>query len=143
MRYHYRNQKGFTLAEAMIATVILSVAAVSVLLPFTTGAILRAEGTQSTLASKLAGDLIEEITSLDFDQIVSTYNYTEAKGSVRDAAGAVFTDSNYANFSRKVATKYVYVPQESGDGAVKYIMATVAVYYDGRSILTVNRLITR
>lgn len=143
MRYHYRNQKGFTLAEAMIATVILSVAAVSVLLLFTTGATLRAEGTQSTLASKLASDLIEEITSLDFDQIVSTYNYSEAKGSLRDAAGAVFTDSNYANFSRKVATRYVYVPQESGDGAVKYIMATVAVYYDGRSILTINRLITR
>jgi len=91
----------------------------------------------------VTNNLIEEITSLDFDQIVSTYNYSEAKVSVKDASGAVFTDSNYANFSRKVATKYVYVPQESGDGAVKYIMATVAVYYDGRSILTVNRLITR
>jgi hypothetical protein len=146
MKDCYRSKirsKGFTLAEAVIATVILSVTAVSVLLPFTTGATLRAEGVQCTLGSKLASDLIEEVSSLNFDQIAGSYNYTEAKGNLRDASGTLFTDPVYEKFSRKVESRYVYVTQESGAGSAKYIMATVTVYCDGRSIAVVNRLITK
>ena len=65
-----KNQKGFSLAEAMIATVVLGIAAAGVLLPFTSGATVRAEGMRRTLAAKLASDLMEEIIGTEFDQII-------------------------------------------------------------------------
>ncbi len=138
---HELKNKGFSLAEAMIATVVLGIAAAGMLLPFTSGAALRAEGAHRTLAAKLAGDLMEKVINTPFGYIVSSYNYTEPQGQVKDTNGAVFTDSNYANFSRDVSCEYVYVPQESGTEEPKFIRATVRVYYSGRETAVINRLI--
>jgi prepilin-type N-terminal cleavage/methylation domain-containing protein len=143
MKTNYKNRKGFTLAEAMIATVVLGIAAVGVLLPFTSGAAVQAEGTRSTLAAKLAGDLMEEIIKNPFDQIIVSYDgYTEAQGQVKDVTGVVFTDSNYTNFSRDAACEYVYVSQENGFGEPKFIRIIVRVYYSGKEIATITRLVS-
>ncbi|MCX5635261.1 MAG: prepilin-type N-terminal cleavage/methylation domain-containing protein [Planctomycetota bacterium] len=139
----YKNPNGFTLAEAMIATVILGIAAAGILLPFTSGQVVRAEGVHRTLGAKLAADLMEKIVNTPFNQIVASYNYSEAKGQVKDSAGVVFTDLNYANYSRDVSCHEVYVPQESGTGQSKFILATVKVYYSGKQIVIINRLITK
>ena len=97
------RHKGFSLAEAMMATVVLSIAAAGVLLPFTGGAAVRAEGRRSTLASKLAADLVEQIIRTDFEQIVTAYDgYAEAQGHVKDAGGVVFTDP--AGLARPLGT---------------------------------------
>lgn len=131
-----------------MATVILGIAAAGVLLPFTTGAAVQAEGAYRTLAAKLAADLIEEIVDTPFDQIEGSFNYTESQGQVKDTREEVFSGSNYANFSREVSCGYVYVPQEKrviqsdGQAEVKFILATVSVYYQGREIVVLNRLIT-
>ena len=166
MSSNYKNQKGFTLAEAMIATVVLGIAAAGVLLPFTSGAAVRAEGTRRTLAAKLAGDLMEEIVSRpfhdpdgtsydynpgpeagentfsDFDNVDDFDGYTESQGQVKDASGIVFTDLNYAGFSRDVICEYVYMPQENGDGDLKFIRIIVRVYYRGGEIATISRLVS-
>ncbi len=87
------NAKGLTLAEAMIATVILSIAAAGVLAPFVAGASVRAEGQRMTLAAKLAADLTEQIVNTDFDSVVSTWDgFAESQGQVKDITGAVFKD---------------------------------------------------
>jgi len=137
------RRAGFTLAEAMMATVVLGIAAAGVLVPFTSGAAVRAEGMRRTLGAKLASDLIEEIINTPFEQIVAGYDgYSEAQGQVRDAGGVVFTDSNYARFSRDSLCDYVYVPQESVAGVPKYIRITVRVYYSGKEIAAINRLVS-
>ena len=138
------KRKGFTLAEAMIATVVLGIAAAGLLLPFTSGAAVRVEGMRRTLGAKLAADLMEEIISAPFDQIVAGYDgYAEPEGQVKDASGIVFSGSNYAKFSRNVSCEYVYVPQESGTGKLKFIRVTVRVYYSGKQIAIINRLISK
>ncbi len=144
-RTHYcLGRQGFTLAEAMMAVVVLGIAAASVLLPFVSGAAVRAEGINRTLAARLAGDLMEEIVNTPFDQIVSSYDgYSEPQGQVKDAAGVVFVDPNYTRFSRDVSCQYVYVPQESGTEDPKYIRVTVQMYYDGREIATIHRLVSK
>ncbi|MHC4070881.1 MAG: type IV pilus modification PilV family protein [Planctomycetota bacterium] len=144
-RTHYcTSKRGFTLVEAMMAVVVLGIAAAGVLLPFTSGAKVRTEGIRRTLGARLAGDLMEKIVNTPFDQIVAAYDgYSESEGQVKDAAGTVFTDSNYAGFSRNASCGYVNVPQESGAGALNYIRATVYMYYDGREIATVNRLVSK
>jgi prepilin-type N-terminal cleavage/methylation domain-containing protein len=143
-RARNRNRKGFSLAEAMVATVVLGIAAAGVLLPFTTGAKVRAEGTRRTLAAKLASDLMEEIVNTPFDQVVGQYNgHTEIQGEVKDANGVVFSDLNYANFSRDASCAYVYVePQSAPFAAPNFIWATVRVYYSGGEMVVINRLIS-
>lgn len=140
----YKNPNGFTLAEAMIATVILGIAAAGILMPFTSGQVVRAEGVHRTLGVKLAADLMEKIVNTPFNQIVAGYNgYSEPKGQVKDSADVVFTDLNYVNFSRDVSCSSVYVPQESGTGQSKFILAAVRVYYNGKQIAIINRLISK
>ena len=146
MRIKFKNPNGFTLAEAMIATVILGIAAAGILLPFTSGQVVRAEGVHRTLGAKLAADLMEKIVNTPFNQIVAGYNYSEPKGQVKDSAGVSFvsTDLNYANFSRDVSCSEVYVPGESGTWQSKlFILATVKVYYSGKQIVIINRLISK
>ncbi|MHC4619812.1 MAG: type IV pilus modification PilV family protein, partial [Planctomycetota bacterium] len=76
-----KNRSAFSLAEAMIATVVLAIVAAGVLLPFTSGAAAQAEGLRRTLGAKLAGELMEKIVSTPFDEIVTTYDgYAEAQG---------------------------------------------------------------
>ena len=137
------NAKAFTLAEAMMATVVLGIAAAGVLLPFTSGAAVRAEGMRRTLGAKLASDLMQEIVNTPFNQIIAAYGaFSEAQGLVKDAGGVVFTDSNYAMFSRESICNYVYVTQESGTGAAEFILITVRVYYSGNEIAIINRLVS-
>ena len=133
---------GFSLAEAMLATVILSIAAAGVLLPFTGGARIRVEGIHRTLAAKLSADLMEQIVNTPFTQIVASYDgYVEPQGQVKDAEGTVFADTRYANFSREVNCEYVYMPQENGTTDPRFVCATVRVYYLGTQIAIIRRLI--
>lgn len=146
MNYELRTKhKGFTLAEAMVATVVLGIAAAGALLPFTSGAAVRAEGMRRTLGAKLAGDLMEEIIGTEFDDIINKYGtYTEPQGHIISDfyTGAEFTDPMYANFGRDVSCEYVYAPQESKAGELKFIRTTVRVYYSGEQIAIINRLIS-
>lgn len=136
-------RSGFTLAEALMALVLLGLAASGVLLPFSGGAEVQAEGQRVTLAAKLANDLMERIVVTPTDQIVSTYNYTEARGQVTDAGGSVFTDPMYANFSRQVSSANVRVPQENAGLPSNFIRVSVSVGYQGREIATLYRLISK
>ncbi|HUW20817.1 MAG TPA: prepilin-type N-terminal cleavage/methylation domain-containing protein [Sedimentisphaerales bacterium] len=131
------KHEGFSLAEALIATVILSVAAAGVLVPYTSGAAVRAEGMRRTLAAKLAADLMEEIVAQPFEQIVAAYDgYVEPQGQVKDASKVIFADSNYAKFSRGASCSY-------DAGQPFFIVVTVWVKYDGHTILNLSRLISK
>ena len=169
-RTHYcTGRRGFTLAEAMMAVVVLGIAAASVLLPFISGAAVRAEGVNRTLAARLASDLMEQILRLpfhdpgggasdyspgpepgetgpaNFDNIDDYHGYIEAQGQVKDAAGVVFTDPRYANFSRNVICEYVTVPpqpEESDPSKCEFIRITVQVDYSGKQMATIVRLVS-
>jgi len=146
-RYCDTGQRGFTLAEAMMATVVLGIAAAGVLLPFTSGAAVRVEGMRRTLAAKLASDLMEEIISTEFDDIINKYGtYTEIQGHIISDFYTVteFTDPMYANFSRKVSCVNVDVPVSPGGFSkdVGFIHATVWVYYSGKEIAAINLLVS-
>ena len=133
------RQRGFTLAEAMMATVVLAIAAAGVLLPFAGGAAVRAEGMRRTLAARLASDLVEQIVSTSFDQIIDNYGeYTEQQGHIirNFDTAAEFTDPIYAKFSRGANCAW----DEKQDF---FILVTVWVKYNGSEMVVVNRLIAR
>jgi len=117
------ERRGFTLAEAMMAMVVLGIAAAGVLLPFTSGAQVRAEGIHRTLAANLASDLMEQIVSNDFDDL-------------KDFSTEEDLSSTYANFSRGASCAW----DETQDF---FILVTVWVKYNGREIAVINRLISK
>jgi prepilin-type N-terminal cleavage/methylation domain-containing protein len=135
------KNNGFTLIEAMIALVVFTIALAGLILPFASSAAVQQQGYNQTLAAKLASDLMEQIIAADFSSIVSTYgSYTEAKGQVKNAKGAVFTDSIYAPFSRTASCVYVYMPQQSSYGNPNFIKITVSVYQDSIKLAEIVRL---
>ena len=135
-----KNQGGFSLAEAMMATVVLGIAAAGVLLPFTSGAQMRAEGMRRTLGGKLAGDLMEWFINTPFEDIVADGGgyVDEPQGQIRDVSGALFSDSDpaYANFSR--GANYAYDASQPF-----FIILTVWVKYNGNEIASLSRLISK
>jgi len=150
----------------MMAVVVLGIAAASVLLPFVSGAAVRAEGINRTLAARLASDLMEQILRLpfhdpngsdydfipgpesgDFDNIDDYHNYIEAQGQVKDVDGALFTDtdSRYANFSREVTCEYHAMSPQPVPGSLEecnFISVTVQVNYSGKQMATIIRLVS-
>ena len=136
-----KTRRAFSLIEALLATAVLGIAAAGVLLPFSSGAIVRAEGLHRTLGVKLASDLMEQVVNAPFDQVLTSYNYTESQGQVKDGAGAVFTDQAYAKYSRKVEATAVCVPQDAAAAGTSYIIVKVTVYYDGGQVAAVTRLV--
>ncbi len=129
-----------------MAMVLLGLAAAGVLLPFSNGASVQAEGLRMTLAAKLAGDLMERIIATPANEIVAAWDgYAEAQGQVKDAGGTVFTDPMYANFSRQATCHDdVYVPQQSGPPRPSdYILVSVQISYQGRAMASISRLISK
>jgi prepilin-type N-terminal cleavage/methylation domain-containing protein len=140
------GRSGFTLIEATMALVLLGLAAAGVLLPFSEGATVQAEGLRMTLAAKLADDLMERIIATPVGQIVATWDgYTEDQGQVKDGSGVVFTDPIYANFSRRATCHDdVYMPQQSGPPwPSNYVLVSVQTSYQGREMASIRRLISK
>jgi type II secretory pathway pseudopilin PulG len=133
-----KNREGFTLAEAVIATVVLGIAAAGVLLPFTSGVSVRAEGARRTLGAKLASDLMEQFVNTPFDALVAGGGgYTdEPQGQIKDANDVAFSDPAYANFSRGASYEY-------DAGQPFFIIVTVWVKYNGNEIVSLSRLISK
>ncbi|MHC4271252.1 MAG: type IV pilus modification PilV family protein [Planctomycetota bacterium] len=139
-----RKENGFTMTEAILAMVILGIASVIVILPFSTGAAIQAEGLHRTIGANLASELMEKVTNTSFGDIVTTYDgYSEPEGGLKDFDGQLYSGSNYEHFNREVSCDYVYVPQESGDKEAKYILITVRVYYQGGQIAAIHKLLSK
>lgn len=146
VKKYFKKRRGFTLAEAMMAVVVLSIAAAGVLLPFSSGAATRAEGLRKTLSAKLASDLIEVIINTPFDQVASYEGYSEAQGHIVSNfdTGAEFTDPLYGSFSRTVSCENVDVPVSPTELSedVGFILVTVQVQYNGRQMASISRLVS-
>ena len=131
----------------MMALVILGLAAAGVLLPFSNGAEVQAEGQRVTLAAILANDLMERIVATELSAALEDgHTDTEPQGQVADALGTKFTDKDlmYANFSRDVTYRYAYpYLAEYNKCPPDFVLVTVQVRYQGREMATLNRLIGR
>ena len=126
MGNHRANHKGFTLAEAMMAMVVLMIAAAGLIVPFSTAAAVQSESITQTLGAKLAGDFLETIITTDFSQIVAAYSG--------------YSDSVGTKFSRSVTCEYIYVPSQAGIVSSNFIKITVRVYADGREVAKLTTL---
>ena len=144
MKRNCYNRKGFTLVEAMTALVILTVSASAVVLPYSSGAAVLAEGSRRTLAAKLAGDLLDEIAVTDYSDIMSVYgSYSEAQGHICKAwSWDTFDNKIYDKFSRTTVCKYYDIGNGRNVTSMG-IKATVTVSYDGRQLASISSLVAK
>lgn len=138
------KREGFTLAEVLLAAALLAIATAGTVLPFAGGASVQAEGIHRTVASGLADDLMQKISNTSFSDIVSTYDgYSEAAGQVKNAAGVVIADSGYQLFSRTASCESVYLSQQSRTSDACFVLATVQVNYNDKTMIVLKKLISR
>ena len=136
MRINKNSNKGFSLIEAVMATVLLGAAAAGILVPFTSGAKVQAVGKRKVIAVKLASNWMEEIIAADFNDITD-YSGSQSQGNLVNMQGEPITGSAYEGFSRE------WVCQHPFSGSDKLVLATVIVKYKDREIVELKRLITK
>ncbi|MGI6273492.1 MAG: type IV pilus modification PilV family protein [Anaerohalosphaeraceae bacterium] len=131
---HRRN--GFTVAEAMIAMVVLATAAAAIVLPFSAGAAAHAEGAKQTMAAQLAAELLERLKSEPYDELEPIYDeYVEAQGAMFDPGWQPYTDEAYRRFWRRCTCTKANV------GGQARWWVTAYVYYDNNEVVRMSTLI--
>lgn len=129
-------RKGFTLIEATMAMVLLSVVTAAVIMPFSAGAAMNMEGAQRTIAAKLATDFLEEIQKVGFD-FIETYDGLPDGGNL-------FYDGDWVQiFTDPVYTRYMRIPNVESVivGGQELYWVTVQIRYDNITVLEMSRLI--
>ena len=146
MRKFSKNQSGFSLAEAMLAVTVLAIAAGGVLLPYSSSAAVHVEGARITLASKLASDLLEEISLTDYDDIVDDWDgYSEQQGEITKVrSDELYTDEVYDLFSRSASCQVVTLYASASDRLHTEIgvRVTVTVNCNGRQMAKISTLVS-
>jgi len=143
MKSNCDNIGGFTLVECMVAMVVLSVAAMGVLIPFSSAASVHAAGMRKTLACKIGSDLMEEVCATDYDSIIDRWEaYSEAEGHIKLTGGVgEFTGDAYKFFSRSVSCSTASIGSGS-DSTTLGIWVIVSVDYQGREIVRLTTLVS-
>ena len=161
--------KAFTLFEALLASAILAMAVTAVMMPFTAGMRSQIVDARQTLATSLAGELMEDIlrrpfeepddgdeapesvfafgpdagedTRDDFSAIDDFSGYDEPAGAVLDPSGAVVSDPAAMGLSRHASVAYVFVSGQDPAGEPSFMRVTVEVRYEGEPVVTLTRLV--
>jgi len=115
-----KKQSGFSLIEVMVAFTILAVAFIGLVQAFPFGLSINKEAENTTEASYLAQDKIEELTSLGYGDI--SVGTIEAKHRLSDDS------SNYLyNYQRQTVVSYVdgNLSEVGEDQGMKKIFVTI------------------
>jgi Tfp pilus assembly protein PilV len=158
------RRTGFTLAEALLAAVILLVAISAITLPFAAGARAEQADARMCLAVSLAQEMMEEILSKPFndpqgasapgpesgetrrsrfDNVDDYHGYAEAAGQIADANGVVIDTPASQDLSRWVSAQYVYVSGQDTGQPATFVRVKVTVAYKGAPLVELTRLVYR
>ena len=148
---------GFTLIEALLASVILTLVVGAILMPFTAGAQNAVQNAREVLAANLAQELMEEILSKSFndpdgtnagetnrmkwDDMRDYNNFSESQGNIKNLNGEIFTDPLASNMSRTAKVENVYVAGQDTSNPPTFLRITVEVRYKGQVIKRISRLV--
>ncbi len=122
-----RHERAFTLAECLLATVILVAAVSATMLPLVVGQSQTAYALHTQQATRLCEEMMDRILACPYAQVVATYNTsTENPGGLRDAAGVAFP-AEYQVFKRVVGAQTSTQTIANLGGAIPGLAVTVTV----------------
>ncbi len=149
-RHRHARRHGFTLLEAMMASVILVIAVAAFCQAVATGQAVTAEAIHGVRASLLADALLEEVLAQPyhdpqppdnesardaFDDLDDYHGFTQAAGAVSDATGAAYPPP-YQLFSRSVSVTAMSADAPGGAAAGKRVTVTVSAADGQRWVVT-------
>jgi len=155
-----RRGRGFTLAEALLASAILMIGILAVTVPFAPAAANERLVAQQALGAALAQEMMEEVlgkpfalldannaagpeageTRATFNSMDDYENYAESAGNLRNFRGDLCTDPLAADLSRSVSVDYVHVPGQGVSDPYTFVVIKVTVWQRAREIVSLSRL---
>lgn len=167
---HRTSRRGFTLVEALLATTILSVVALSALLPFAAGLQNTQEAVKFEQAVELAEAMMEEVLARPFFAPTSRapspgpesgetsralfnavddfhdfceFNELSQKSEPADFRDQKMSDTTVEAYHREVSVDYVSFPDQSVADTDSFMHVQVRVYHNQALLVTLDRLIAR
>jgi Tfp pilus assembly protein PilV len=156
-----RTNRGFTLAEALIASVFLAISALGVAGAMAAASMQAKQAQQSTNCQALARELIEEVTSKSFSPLpnfgwssgqtnraayddVADYNgyANNTTNGITTLSGATINFGDGATYSRTVAFEYRATPNGVAVATGEFGMVTVTVTSSGGASTQLQRLVS-
>jgi len=153
--------RGFTLAEALIASVFLAIAAVGIAGTINTSSHIARQLAQASNCQALARELIEEVSSrcfttqpnpgytagthtrTNYDDVADYDGYTDNTTSgIKTLQGTTITFGDGATYTRTVAFEYRTTPGGSKVSSGDFGMITVTVRADTGPSVTLQRLVS-
>jgi len=159
-----KDNSGFTLIEALLASVVLAATVTAITVPFTLAGKNQQIDIRRTLAVALAEELMEEILSREFcesdetaathlgpdagetdrclfDNVDDYHACTEPPGSIANVEGQLIDVPGARDLSRHVTTQYVYLSGQDTSATPSFIRVTVEVRYRGEPVVKLTRLV--
>jgi prepilin-type N-terminal cleavage/methylation domain-containing protein len=153
--------RGFTLIEALLASVILSMAIIAITLPFTASVQQQQADARLSAAATLSQEMMEEVLSRSFDvedepnvpgpesgETRLTFDHyddydglVEPAGQLRDAKGNLVDDPAAVGLSRHVSVAYVYVSGQSTSADPTFVRVVVEMRRGEETLVRITRLI--
>lgn len=132
-----RVRRGFTLAEALIASAVLAVIVIAVAASVSTSQKLAWESRKRMLATFAADGLLSELMTLDYYDIRSRDGQEEAIGSLETIDGVAYPEAYWA-LGRSLTVEDTTVVEGGSAIAIAGIEVRVAVFDEQRelSVLT-------
>ena len=165
----WRRSPGFTLAEALLACVILAMVSSAIVVPFAAGARSEQDGARRTVALSLAEDLMEEILAKPFkdpeasyeedwqtpgpgtgetyadrstlDNIDDYHGLIEPVGTIQPAMTSQASDPLASEMSRLVKIAYVHLPGQDPHQAPNVCQVVVRVFWKDTELVRLSRLV--
>lgn len=123
----FKEEKGISIIEIMIAITILALALLPMMAMFETGISSTTVAGEITIATQLANDRIEEIRNLSFDDVYSGYN--PSTPAAADAVEGYGTIPDFPRFRRVTVAEYVDENLDPVAGPTDLLRVTVTVYW--------------
>lgn len=155
-------RNAFTLVEALLAAVILSMTVSAMVMPYVGGAQAQSENARHALAVTLAQDLMEEIlahpfsdpddgaqrpgpdfgeSSRDrFDNQDDYHGYYEGPGEIQPFRQGVLDGDYSERLARAATVCYVHVAPQVASDPYRFVQITVVVSIDSRELIRITRL---
>lgn len=153
--HHIYLRDGFTLVEAMLACVILTLAISAIVVPYASGAQNDESCARKAVAAGVAQQLMDEILAkpfrdpdngqihigLDGESGRANFDDIGDYGGYTQAAGTITSDPVAAPMSLSVSEAFVTVNGEGGGEGNLFIRVTITVMRGSETLATLTRLV--
>lgn len=132
--------RGFTLLESLVATTLIGIIVIAVISSVTAAQQVAFEGQKLILSSMAADDLMLEIITLPYEEIVLRDGLTQAPGAMVSLDGQAYPDTFWA-IGRSVTVEQHTITDASLGVKIEGLRITVTAQDEFRALATLETFV--